>query len=86
MVELRCGGFIVIQVARLNGKCFYINPDLIEFVEETPDTVLTMTTGKKVVVEDTADALIQKIVAYKQKIFLGVPQRINQRDVDILEG
>lgn len=37
----------MIEVARLNGKGLTINSDLIEMIEETPDTVITLTTGKK---------------------------------------
>ena len=69
----------MVIVSRLNGKTFYINPDLIEFVEETPDTVLTTTTGKKLVVEESAADVIEKIIVYKQKVFMGLP-RIIQND------
>lgn len=37
----------MIEVTRLNGKGLTINSDLIEMIEETPDTVITLTTGKK---------------------------------------
>ena len=37
----------MISVTRLNNKEFYVNCDLIEFIEATPDTVITLTTGKK---------------------------------------
>lgn len=76
----------MVKVSRLNGKSFYINPDLIEFVEETPDTVLTMTTGKKLVVEETAEDVLQKIIDYKQKVFLGLPQKLQRGDLDCFEG
>ena len=75
----------MIKVSRLNSKEFYINPDLIEFIEETPDTVLTTTTGKKVVVEGPAEEVLQKIVEYKQRIFLGLPQKIQRGDLDEFE-
>ncbi|MCL1819186.1 MAG: flagellar FlbD family protein [Oscillospiraceae bacterium] len=76
----------MVCVSRLNGKVFYINPDLIEFLEETPDTVLTTTTGKKLVVEDSVDEVISKIVAFKQKVFLGLPQVISQEDFEDIES
>lgn len=72
----------MICVSRLNGKSFYINPDLIEFVEETPDTVVTTTTGKKVIVEETADEVFEKIVAYKQKVFLGLPKKVLNDEIE----
>lgn len=39
----------MIEVTRLNGKGLTINSDLIEMIEETPDTVITLTTGKKII-------------------------------------
>ena len=48
----------MIKVKRLNGKEFVINSDLIEFIEKTPDTVISLTTGKKVVVQESVDEVI----------------------------
>ncbi len=42
----------MIEVTRLNDTKILINPDLIEFVEETPDTVITFTTGRKIIVKE----------------------------------
>lgn len=61
------GGIFMIKVKRLNGKEFVINSDLIEFVEETPDTVITLTTGRKVVVQEPIDNIIDKVIAFKSK-------------------
>ena len=55
----------MIQVTRLNQSVVYVNNDLIEFIEETPDTVITLTTGKKLVVEESAEELIRRIIAYR---------------------
>ena len=57
----------MIKVKRLNGKEFVVNSDLILYVEETPDTVITLTTGQKVVVVETVDEIIEKIVEFKSK-------------------
>lgn len=45
----------MIEVTRLNGKGLTINSDLIEMLEETPDTVITLTTGKKIIVKMKVD-------------------------------
>jgi flagellar protein FlbD len=58
----------MIKVTRLNKKEFYINVDLIEFVEETPDTVISLTTGKKIVVAETAQTIIDRIIEFRKKI------------------
>ena len=62
-------GVKMIKVTRLNDTQIVINGELIEFVEETPDTVITMTTGRKIVVKETVDELIDIMIQYKQKIY-----------------
>ncbi len=56
-------------MTRLNGEEFYINPDLIQYIEKTPDTVITLTNDRKVVVKEGVEEVIQRIVAYKRQIF-----------------
>lgn len=63
------GGVPLIKVTRLNGEEFYINPDLIQYMERTPDTVITLTNDKKVVVREGVEEVIQRIVAFKRQIF-----------------
>jgi len=58
----------MIRVSRLNNFEFMINCELIEFVEETPDTVITLTTGKKYVVKESMDEILKRVVEYKSKI------------------
>ncbi|NLW22287.1 MAG: flagellar FlbD family protein [Tissierellia bacterium] len=58
----------MIKVKRLNGKEFIINSDLILYVEETPDTVITLTTGLKVVVSESADEVIDKVVDFRRRL------------------
>jgi Uncharacterized protein, possibly involved in motility len=59
----------MISVTRLNNSEFFINPDLIETIEETPDTVITLTTGKKIIVCENAETIIGKIIVFRRKIF-----------------
>jgi flagellar protein FlbD len=59
----------MIEVTRLNKKEFVLNCDWIETVEATPDTVITLTNGKKYVVSESVDDIMKKVVEYKQKIF-----------------
>jgi flagellar protein FlbD len=58
----------MIKVTRLNGEPIYINSDLIEFIETTPDTIITLTTGKKVIIKENIEYVIQHIVDYNKKI------------------
>lgn len=59
----------MISVTRLNDTELMINCDIIEFIEETPDTVITFTTGKKLVVKENAEEIKRRIINYKQEIF-----------------
>lgn len=58
----------MIEVTRLNGKKFTINSDLIEIMEETPDTVITFTTGTKVVVRESIKEIVDAIKTYKREL------------------
>jgi flagellar protein FlbD len=61
----------MIQLTRLNGQPLMVNSDLIKFVEKAPDTVLTLVTGEKVIVLESADAVLEKIVAFRRSILAG---------------
>jgi len=58
----------VIKVTRLNGRPFVINAELIQFIEETPDTVITMTTHEKVLVKESADEVIRRVVEFGRSL------------------
>jgi flagellar protein FlbD len=59
----------VIALTRLNGAPLLLNCDLIEAVENTPDTVLTLTSGNKLIVRDSMAEIQAKIVEFKRKIY-----------------
>ncbi|NLY88917.1 MAG: flagellar FlbD family protein [Firmicutes bacterium] len=61
----------MIEVTRLNGKKFWLNPHLIEFLEETPDTVVSLMTGKKVVVREKAREILEEIILYRRRLMDG---------------
>ena len=56
----------MIKTTRLNGSLLVINADLIEFLEAAPDTIVCLTTGKKVMVQETIDELIERVARFKQ--------------------
>ena len=58
----------MIKVTRLNKTEFWINPHLIEFMEETPDTVLSLNSGRKVIVLEKSDAILEKIIDYRNRL------------------
>ncbi len=62
----------MIKVKRINDKEFVLNAEIIQTVEATPDTVITLTTGVKYIVKDSCEEIINKVVEYKRNIFKGV--------------
>jgi flagellar protein FlbD len=59
----------MISVTRLNHTPLVLNPDLIVFIEETPDTIITLSNGEKIVVQDTVGEVIKKVIEFKRSIF-----------------
>ncbi len=59
----------MIDVTRMNGKPFTLNCDLIEVVEESPDTVITLTTGKKIIVKESRQDIKNLVKLYRKEIF-----------------
>jgi flagellar protein FlbD len=64
----------MIALRRLNNQAIMVNPDLIESLEATPDTVMTLTNGNKLLVRDTMDEIRDKIVEFKRRIYGPDPQ------------
>lgn len=58
----------MISIKRLNGEEIYLNPHLIEMIEATPDTVILLTTGKRLVVQDPLTEVVEKIINYRKII------------------
>ena len=59
----------MIEVTRLNGTKILINPDLIEFIEETPDTVISFTTVRKIIVKESRQEMKNLVKLYRKDIF-----------------
>jgi flagellar protein FlbD len=58
----------MILLTKINKAPIAVNADLIQYIEETPDTVITLTNNDKVVVVETMTAIIQKVVHYRRLI------------------
>lgn len=59
----------MIEVTRLKSAKIIVNAELIQTIEETPDTVITLTNGKKFVVSESAKDVTDLVIDYKRKIF-----------------
>ena len=59
----------MIEVTKLSGQKILVNPDLLEIVEETPDTVVTLKTGKKIIVKESRQEIKNLVKSYRRDIF-----------------
>jgi flagellar protein FlbD len=59
----------MIRLTRLNGGPFLLNPDLIEHVEVTPDTVINLTTGHQFMVRESAEEVVSRVLEFRRAIF-----------------
>ena len=57
----------MIAITHLDGKRVVLNADLVESLEAMPDTVITLTSGKRVIVREGVDEIVEKVTAYKRK-------------------
>jgi flagellar protein FlbD len=64
----------MIRVTRLNGQEMVLNADLIETIEATPDTVISLTTGRKVLVREPPEEVARRVLAYRRAVAGGSPR------------
>lgn len=58
----------MIRLTRLNGRGFLVNSELIKFLEETPDTVVTLVNGERFLVEEDADLIVDRVIEYGKRV------------------
>lgn len=75
----------MILLTRFDGSKFVLNCDVIQYVEKTPDTIITLTTGDKLIVKESAEGVIEKVVEYKRSIFHHPPILDVDESMDVIE-
>lgn len=63
----------MIELTRFDGSRFYVNAELIEFIETTPDTVVSLLDHKKLLVRETAEDVVDRVIAYRLRAGAGSP-------------
>ncbi len=61
----------MIRITRLDGKELTLNAELIQTVEQTPDTVITLTNGITLMVRESEDEVVRRVKSYKRQVALG---------------
>lgn len=68
----------MIDVHLMNGNEIVLNSDLIEFVEATPDTVVSLTNGKKLMVRETVQQVVESIFQFRRRLGARVPEMLDR--------
>jgi flagellar protein FlbD len=58
----------MIDLTRLNNQPLTLNADLIKYIEQAPDTVITLVTGEKLVVKESAEEVIRRVIGFRQML------------------
>ena len=67
----------MIRLTRLDNHEMVVNADLVESLEATPDTIISMTTGRKIVVKEPVDEVIKRIIEFRRRILPVVKSAVN---------
>jgi flagellar protein FlbD len=62
----------MIQLTRLNNHPLALNSDLIKFVEQAPDTVITLVNGEKIVVRESSQDVLERIIQFRRSVLQGI--------------
>ena len=76
----------MIRLTRLNHVPLVLNSDLIEHIEVTPDTVISLTNGQKIMVLESADQVVERVIAFRRTIQQSPPESANTDAVIESEG
>jgi len=65
----------MIEVTRLNGNPMILNSDLIKIAEASPDTMLTLIQGEKLIVRETCAEIVERVLAYRARLLMAVAEQ-----------
>jgi flagellar protein FlbD len=76
----------MIKLTRLGGEVFVLNAELIQYVEARPDTFITLTTGERLVVQESMDEVLRRAVLYQQAKHLLPPPAVCSPKEGVTDG
>jgi flagellar protein FlbD len=62
----------MIRLTRLNNQTLTLNSDLIKFIEQSPDTLITLVTGEKIVVRETPKEVLARLIEFRRSVLQGL--------------
>lgn len=76
----------MIELTRLNGKAIVLNSDLIKSAEASPDTMITLINGEKIIVRESCREVAQRVIQYRACLLAQVVARATGADLDCIAG
>jgi flagellar protein FlbD len=70
----------MIELTRLNGNPMVLNSDLIKTAEASPDTMLTLINGEKLIVREDCNEVVERVIAYRARLLASVARRLPSYD------
>jgi len=70
----------MIELTRLNGAPMVLNSDLIKTAEASPDTLLTLINGEKLIVREECGEVVERVIAYRSRLLASVAKRLHNSD------
>ena len=70
----------MIRLTRLNGQVIFLNAEIIEFLESTPDTVITLIGGKTVMVRENLRVVLNRVLHYRRRIHEPLSERPRKKE------
>lgn len=75
----------MITLTRFDGTTFVLNCDVIQYIEATPDTIIRLVTGEKLMVREKVQDVVDAVVAFKKKIFVSAFELHRNEGMDHIE-
>ena len=76
----------MIHLTRLNNKPLVVNSDLIKFIENAPDTVITLVSGEKIVVLESSQEIISRVIDFRRQLSSPLPDQLALRGPEATPG
>lgn len=76
----------MIQLTRLNSHPLTVNSDLIKFIEQSPDTLITLVNGEKIVVRESVQEVLDRIVEFRRSVLQTIVPAWDHRPSSLLEN
>ncbi|MEJ7607457.1 MAG: flagellar FlbD family protein [Bryobacteraceae bacterium] len=76
----------MIQLTRINHTALFVNPDQIEHIDTAPDTILTFSNGRNLMVLETPAEIVQRVISFKRQVYLDFPKHLSSAALEFSQS